>query len=563
MKRKWEVKESDKILVEKISKEFNIGRLIASILASRGLKEKEEIEVFLSPKRNNFHDPYKMPDMEKAVERIIKAINAKEKTIIYGDYDVDGITSSTLLKKFFKEIDFNVDIYIPNRLDEGYGLNAGAIDYIKNKDYTLIITVDCGITGNLEVELAKEKGIDVIITDHHEPGKELPNAIAVVDLKREDSKYPFRELAGVGVAFKLAQAISMKLNLPEETYLKYLDLAAIGTISDIVSLKDENRTISKLGLMLIKQTRNLGLKILLEKAGIKEIDSSLVSFGIAPRINACGRMGHEEDALNLMLSEDIIEARKLAEKISFYNNKRQEIEKEMFEDAIKQIEEKNLKEDNIIVVSKKDWHHGVMGIVSSKITDIYNKPSILISIDDEMSKGSGRSIQGFDLHKALSQIENTIEQFGGHSMAIGLSVKKENIEDLRISINEYAKKMHIEEIEPIIEIEDVLNLKDIKIDDVKELTLLEPYGESNKMPIFEINNLKIDSKRSVSEGKHLKLVLKDDNNNQLDVIGFNKGNLIDDYIIGDRVDVVGNLEINNFRDMETMQINLKDIRKRV
>ena len=310
MNKKWELNETDEILVEKISDEFNISRLVANSIVKKGLKDTHEIEVFLNPRRSDFHNPFLMPDMEKAVDRILKAIKENEKVVIFGDYDVDGITSSTVLKRFLEDRGLKVDVYIPNRLNEGYGLNENAIRKIANTNHTLIITVDCGITGNKEIELAKTLGIETVVTDHHEPSEILPEAVAVVDCKRKDNKYPFNGLAGVGVAFKLTQAISIKLGIKEEEYLKYLDLVCVGTISDIVPLIDENRTISKLGLKLVKQTRNIGLKVLLESIGYQKIDSNTVSFGIAPRINACGRMGHEEEALNLFLTNDVEEAKK-------------------------------------------------------------------------------------------------------------------------------------------------------------------------------------------------------------------------------------------------------------
>ena len=296
MNKKWEVNEADEILINKISDEFNVSRLVASIIANKGLKDSSEIEVFLHPRRSDFHNPFLMPDMEIAVNTIIKAIENHEKVAIYGDYDVDGITSSTVLKRFLSERGLETDVYIPNRLYEGYGLNNNEINEIAKTGHTLIITVDCGITGKEEVALANSLGIDTIVTDHHEPPQDgiLPEAIAVIDAKRKDSKYPFNGLAGVGVAFKLIQAISIKLGIKEEEYLKYLDLVCIGTISDIVPLVDENRTISKLGLRLVKQTKNIGLKVLLDSIGYQKIDSNTISFGVAPRINACGRMGHEK-----------------------------------------------------------------------------------------------------------------------------------------------------------------------------------------------------------------------------------------------------------------------------
>ena len=559
MKKKWEVKLNKKNEIDRISEKFKLGKLVSSALSKKELTD-EEIKVFLDPTRKDFHDPFEMPDMEKAVKRILEAIENKEKTIIYGDYDVDGITSSSILKRFFKDIDFDVDVYIPNRLDEGYGLNDEAIKSIKDNEYSLIITVDCGITAVEEVKLANSLGIDVVVTDHHEPGEVLPDAIAVVDCKRKDNKYPFRELAGCGVAFKLAMAISKKLKLDEAAYLKYIDIACVGTIADIVPLCDENRVICKLGFMLLKQTKIIGLKILLESIGYKKLDSTTISFGVAPRINACGRMGHEKEALDLFLTNDIIEARKIVEKLNEYNNDRQQIEKKIFEEAKELVEENKEKDNSMIIVGKEKWHHGVIGIVASKITDLFYKPSILYSIDDDYAKGSGRSIQGFDLHEALEKSKKYIKQFGGHSMAVGVTLEKDKIELFKEAMNEYAKKCNLEELIPLIEVEDVIAIKDLNNKEVEDLYLLEPYGEGNSKPIYQINNVKINSKRSISEGKHLKLTITDERERMIDCIGFNMGELTNDYVIGDKIDLVGTLEINSYMGVDKVQINLKDIR---
>ena len=330
MKKKWEYYEQDKELVEQIAKKHNISTLLAKILINRNIVDEEEINVFLNPKRNNFHDPFLMLDMDKAVDRIIKAIKNKEKTIIYGDYDVDGITSITVLKKFLSERGLEVDYYIPNRLEEGYGLNKDAIQEIAKQGYTLMITVDCGISGINEIEMANSLGIETIITDHHEQLDSLPQAYCIINPKRKDNTYPFRGLAGVGVVFKLIQAISIKLGLDEKAYLKYLDIVCIGTISDIVPLVDENRVIAKLGLMLVKVTKNIGLKELITQTGYSNIDSSMVSFGIAPRINACGRMGKQEEALKLFITDDKNEANEITKKLNEYNIQRQEKEKNIF-----------------------------------------------------------------------------------------------------------------------------------------------------------------------------------------------------------------------------------------
>lgn len=561
MNKKWHIYENDETLIEKISKKYNINKLLASILINREIQE-ENIDVFLNPTRQNFHDPFLMPDMEIAVDRIISAINAQEKIIIYGDYDVDGITSITVLKSFLEDRGIHVGQYIPNRLEEGYGLNKPAIDEIAKNKYDLMITVDCGISGIDEIEYANSLGIETIVTDHHEVGDKLPNAIAVVDAKRKDNKYPCRHLAGVGVVFKLIQAIGIKLGLEEKEYLKYLDIVCVGTISDIVPLIDENRVIAKLGLMLVRQTKNMGLKSLLMSSGYKNIDSNTISFGVAPRINACGRMGHAEQALKLFLSKDIYEVNELTKKLNEYNKLRQEKEKAIYENAIKQIEENKLYEKNAIIVGGENWHHGVIGIVSSKITDLYFKPSILLCYEDDLAKGSGRSIPGFDLHEALMKCQDTIERFGGHSMAIGITIKKDKFEEFSSKFEEIAEQSKIDEIVPIINIDGKINLSDINRDIVESLKQLEPYGEGNKTPIFVFKNLKIDSIRALSEGKHIKMTLKDENT-IINAIGFNLGYLSDEYRIGDKIDVVGTLEINSFNGVDSLQIGVKDVMKSI
>lgn len=501
--------------------------------------------------------------MEIAVQRIIKAINNKEKVTIYGDYDVDGITSITVLKSFLSDIGLECKSYIPDRLEEGYGLNKNAIDSILKKGCDLMITVDCGISGNEEIDYANSLGIETIVTDHHEPGDKLPNAIAVIDNKRKDSTYPFRELAGVGVVFKLIQALGIKLGLKEETYLKYLDIVCLGTISDIVPLVDENRVIAKLGLMLVQQTRNIGLRSIINSSGYKKVDSTTISFGVAPRVNACGRMGMAEEALNLFLSKNINEVNELTKRLNEHNSLRQSIEKQIFEEVLKQIEENDLDKHKVIVLGGKNWHHGVIGIVSSKVTEMYFKPSILLSFEEDgIGKGSGRSIPGFDLHEALTKCGQTIEKFGGHSMAIGITLKKDNFEEFKNKFEQIAIDEHIERIVPIIKIDAKINLDDINKEMVESLKQLEPFGEANKMPIFLFKNLKIDSIRALSEGKHLKLTLKD-NNNIINAIGFNIGRLADEYRIGDKIDVVGTLEINTFNGVDNLQINIKDIMKSI
>ena len=559
MKKKWECFKTDIEKRDIFAKENNLSTLLATILLNKNITDKKEIDKFLNPKRNDFYDPFLMPDMEIAVDRIIEAINNNEKVIIYGDYDVDGITSITVLKKFLEDRGLKVHEYIPNRLNEGYGLNKKAIQAIADKEYKLMITVDCGISAIEEVEFAVELGMDVIVTDHHEPVETLPKALAVVDTKRKDNKYPFNQLAGVGVVFKLIQAISIKLELDEKEYLKYLDIVCIGTISDIVPLVSENRVITKLGLKLVVQTKNIGLRTLLETIGYKNIDSTAISFGVAPRINASGRMGHQEEALNLFLTEDLESAHKICERLNEFNKIRQETEKNIFSEVVEMIEESK-ENQPVIILGKENWHHGVIGIVASKITEQYFKPSILICFEGEEGKGSGRSIPGFDLHEALSKCDQYLSKFGGHEMAVGVSLNKVNFNKFKDQFEEYALNSKIEEIVPILNIDNEITAKDISIEAIKELEKLEPFGEGNKRPIFLYKNLKIVAIRALTEGKHLKLTLKDDNF-LIEVIGFNLGYLVNEYLIGDKVDVVGTLEINNFNGNENIQINHKDIRK--
>ena len=563
MNKKWQIFEPDKNKIEEIKSKYKVNQLLATILANRNILKEEDIRLFLNQTRNDFYNPYLITDMDIAVNRIIKAIENKENITIYGDYDVDGITSITVLKSFLNDIGVETNTYIPNRLIEGYGLNKEAIDKISKKGCNLMITVDCGISAIEEIEYANSLGIETIITDHHEAGNEIPKAIAVIDNKRKDSKYPFRELAGVGVVFKLIQAIGITLKLKEESYLKYLDIVCIGTISDIVPLVDENRVIAKLGLLLVAQTKNIGLRSIINSSGYNKIDSNTISFGVAPRINACGRMGKAEEALELFLSKDKNEVNELTNKLNEHNRKRQETEKTIFENAVEKIKEEHLDENKAIIVGGENWHHGVIGIVSSKITEMYFKPSILFSFEEDgIGKGSGRSIPGSDLHEALKKCSDTIEKFGGHSMAVGITVKKDNLEKFKKEFEQIATQSKIDEIIPIINIDAKVDLSDIDKEMVESLKQLEPFGEANKMPVFAFKNLKIDSIRALSEGKHLKLTLKD-NNYIINAIGFNIGYLANEYRIGDKIDVAGVLEINTFNGVDNLQINIKDIMKSI
>ncbi|MBO5179614.1 MAG: single-stranded-DNA-specific exonuclease RecJ [Clostridia bacterium] len=560
MTKKWETYSVDNNVIEEIASKNNISLILARVLVNRGINTDEKIQKFLYPSLDDLNDPYMLNDMDVAVKRINQAIEQKEKITIYGDYDVDGITSITILKRFLDENGIIVDYYLPNRLEEGYGLNNNALQKIKDKGTTLLITVDCGISAYDEIEFAKSLGIDVIVTDHHECPAVLPNTFAVIDPKRPDSTYPFNSLAGVGVTFKLIHALSISMNLPSESYLKYLDIVCLGTVADIVPLVDENRVIVKYGLEYIKKTKNIGLKALINISGYSEIDSSAISFGLAPRINACGRMGEADIAVEMLLTSDENIAADIANKLQEKNKERQEVEKGIMADAVAKIEEAKMYNDNAIVVGSENWYHGVIGIVASKITDLYYKPSILVCFDDEIGKGSGRSIDGFDLHEALNAASEHLQKFGGHEMAIGLSVEKNKFNDFKDAIVKYANEKITEEFLPVIKIDAEVSTKEVSGKTIQDLKLLEPYGENNMPPIFMYKNIKVDSVRTLSNDKHLKLNVKD-GNIVFDAIAFNMGDKKDSIRMGDKVDILFHLEINKFNGRETIQLNVKDIKK--
>lgn len=560
MVKKWEYPLIDENLASKVSKENDISLLLAKVLVGRGLEEKDIIQKYLHPQIEALYDPFFYQDMEVAVEVILRSIADHEKITIYGDYDVDGITSTAVLYQFLKEQNAEVSFYLPNRLEEGYGLNNEALQKIANDGTKLIITVDCGISAYEEVEYAKSLGMKVIITDHHECPEKLPNTLAVIDAKRVDNSYPFRELAGVGVTFKLIHAISLKLGLDRKAYLKYIDIVALGTVADIVPLVDENRIIVHFGLMLMRQTKNIGLRALIQVSGYSSMESATISFGLAPRINACGRMGKAELALKLLLTKDETEAQEIAMKLNELNRERQAIEKGIFDNAVQLIEENHLYENDVIVVAAPNWHPGVIGIVASKITEMYYKPSILMCLEDGIAKGSGRSITGFDLHGALSKCSDILIKFGGHEMAIGLSMEEEKIALFYQKLLDVAKEANIKELCPVVKVDAEINASVASIPLVNELKVMEPFGEANPAPIFAYKNLKVEGIRTLSNEKHLKLSLKD-GMQIYESIAFNMGDKKYSIKIGDKIDVLNSLEINNFRNIEKIQLNIKDIKK--
>ena len=561
MQKTWCLRKYDEKQIEKIKSTYNVSDIMAKLLISRDIEFKD-IDMFLNGTIDDLYDPYDIKNMEKIVERIDIAIKRNEKICIYGDYDVDGITSITIMYKFLTKLGLDIMYYLPDRLVEGYGINNNALEEIKESGVTLIITVDCGITAIDEIEYAKKLGLDVCITDHHECTDKLPNAYAVVNPKRKDDKSKFKMLAGVGVAFKCLMAISKRYNLPKESYLKYLDIVSIGTISDIVPLVGENRIISKYGLKMMEKTKNLGLKELLKIVNYKDIDSMMVSFGMAPRINACGRMGNASAAVKLLLETDSQKAEKIAVELDELNQERKNVESLIFNQALELIEKENLENKNSIVLYNSSWHNGVIGIVASRLVNMYYKPVILLTKEHGFIRGSGRCPAGFSLYDALGECKDLLIQFGGHELAAGLSIKEENIEAFIKKFEEVVESRKETISEQIINIDSIISRRNLNAQIIKDIRFLKPYGQSNQVPIFLYKGLKVAAIRTIKDDKHLKLVLKDDRS-LIDAVGFSLGARRDEIRIGDKIDVVANVELNSYNTPKTIQLVIQDFKKSV
>lgn len=561
MQKTWNLRKVDNELLNKIKDEFNVSEIMARLLCARNI-EYDEIDNYLNGTLDDLLDPYGLKDMDKFVDRVDEAIKKNEKICIYGDYDVDGITSITIMYQFLTKLGAQVMYYLPDRLIEGYGLNNNALDEIKNKGAKLVITVDCGITAVEETKHANEIGLDMCITDHHECSDILPDAIAIVNPKRHDSTYKFRVLAGVGVAFKCITALTMKYNLEKEEYLKFLDIVAIGTISDIVPLVGENRIISRYGLQMMKSTQNIGLKALLKLVSPKEIDSMMVSFSMAPRINACGRMGNASAAVKLLLEKDEKMAEKIAQELDELNTERKNVETVIFDAAIKQIEDNEIDKKSSIVLYDESWHNGVIGIVASRLVNLYYKPVILLTKEHGIVRGSGRCPQGFSLYDALTECKDKVTQFGGHELAAGLSLTEDMIPEFIDAFENASLKRKDGISEQIIEVDAQIERKDLNAQIIKDIRRIKPYGQSNPLPLFLYKGLKVNAIRTIKEDKHLKLVLKDEKS-LIDAIGFSMGDRRDEIRIGDKIDVVGSIELNTFNTPKTIQIVLQDFKKSI
>jgi len=505
----WISKEKGETGEDLIIRAKKIPAVIVQILKNRGYQSVEKIEAFFAPTADNLYDPFLISDMEKAVKRLAIAIERKERILIHGDYDTDGITGIALLYRNLKKFDLDINYYIPNRMIEGYGVSRTGIDYAIEKGCSLVITVDCGITAFEELLYARSKNIDVIVCDHHTPKPELPVAYALLNPKLPRSNYPFKELAGVGVAFKFLQALFRVQKLNEDKLLSDLDLVALGSVVDVVPLIDENRYLVKLGLKKIGHSKKVGIQALIKVADLSgELTAYHLGFVIGPRINACGRLRDARAAIELLLTDDFTQAFSFAQELSTDNQRRQQIEDEILNEAIEKIESEALKENRVIVIGKENWHEGVVGIVASRIVEEYARPAIILSLKQEIAKGSARSVSGFDIAEALNFCADELIQFGGHKQAAGLEIANKNINSFRGKINLYAQnfdesiftKRHYYDMK--------LDLKEITDEVVYFLKFFEPTGMENPQPVFLGENFEVVGVPIVVGKEHLKFALR-------------------------------------------------------
>jgi len=556
--------DSSQEKIEEYAHELNVPAIISRILLNRGIDSYEKAKLFFKGTMEDTNDPFLLGDMEKAVERITTAIDQREKILIYGDYDVDGITSVSMLYLLLNELEANVSFYIPHRVDEGYGITKSGIDEAANNGVELIISVDCGITATEEVEYARQFNIDVIITDHHEQGPVLPDAYAILNPKCKDSNYPFKELAGVGVAYKLGQALISYLKIDKSLIEKYIDFVAIGSTADIVPLVDENRIFIKEGLKVLNSTEEPGFKALLKVSGMadKSIGTGQIVFVLAPRINAVGRMGNAERAVQLLTTQDPKLSWEIANILENENRIRKTIDEETSKDA-REIVDLNydLSTNYGLVLAKEGWHSGVIGIVASRVVEKYYRPTVMISIDNNIGKGSARSIAGFDIYNAIKQCEDLLLAFGGHKYAAGLTIEKSNIEQFRQRFNEIAKEQLTEDLlHPKLRIDGEIRLVEINARLVQLLKMFAPFGPQNMRPVFQSSNLQVVGTPSIVGKNHLKFKVRQDGI-IFDAIGFNLGELI--YRIepgANNLDMAYVIEENTYMGRTTLQLRVKDLR---
>ena len=548
-----------------LQEELGIPQKVAYLLSLRGIDTYDKAKSFFRPNLELIHDPFLMKDMDKATDRLAQAIRGGEKIIVYGDYDVDGTTATSILYTFLKDFGVDVDYYIPHRFKEGYGINIEGIEYAVQKDAKLIVSVDCGITAIEETKIARQKGIDLIICDHHNVGDEIPDAVAVLDPKREDCNYPFDGLSGAGVGFKLVQGTISKLGLGEQVAYQFLDLVAISTASDIVPMIDENRVLMQQGLQQINTQPRMGVKALLDliQMEVGSVSTSSIVFSIGPRINAAGRMGDAGKAVKLLIAETPEEAKACAHELESINIQRRDKDSKTMEEAMIMVDKNyNLEKASSMVLHDPDWHLGVIGIVASRLVDTFCRPAIMLSTVEGKIKGSARSIKGFNIYDALKQCEDLLEQFGGHEYAAGLTIKKDNLVEFRKRIDQIAAGMlSDQDFEPELRIDCELNLDDIDMRFWKLMSQFEPFGPCNLRPNFVSRDVQVVGVPTIVGSGHLKLKVSQNGSGVFDVIGFNMHEYLP--ILRNskkkKIDIAYSLEENYWNGRRSLQIRLRDI----
>lgn len=558
--RKWEVRPLDKERAAAFAQTYGVPFFLAMLMNIRGLDDAAHLREFLG-EGEPLSDPFLLKDMDKAAARITRAVDNMEKIAVYGDYDADGVTSTAMLYSYLETRGADVIFYIPQREGEGYGMNMGAVEYLKEQGVTLIVTVDNGISSVQEVARANELGIDVVVTDHHRPQEILPDAVAVVDAYRPDDTSPYKHFSGVGIAFKLLMALEDGAGDVEDLLEAYSDLAAIGTIGDIVPLTGENRTLIRAGLERLSQSDRPGVQALLENAGIagKALTSTNVAFTLVPRINATGRMGAPERAVRLLISGYEEEAEALSEEICADNEERRRVEAEIAEAAFADIEAKGYMKDRVVVVDGENWHHGVIGIVASRVTERCGKPCMIISRGETEAKGSGRSIEGFSLFEAICACGDLLIKFGGHPMAAGITLKPENIEAFRKRINQYAAEHFPQMPTQTVTLDCKLNPAALSVSMAQSLTQLEPFGNGNPQPVFGLFNMELSNVTPVGGGGHLRLTLEK-NGAVITAMRFNTKPEELPYHIGDKIDLAVQLEAREFRGQPSLTVIVRDMK---
>ena len=558
--RKWEVRPLDKERAAAFAQTYGVPFFLAMLMNIRGLDDAAHLREFLG-EGEPLSDPFLLKDMDKAAARITRAVDNMEKIAVYGDYDADGVTSTAMLYSYLETRGADVIFYIPQREGEGYGMNMGAVEYLKEQGVSLIVTVDNGISSVQEVARANELGIDVVVTDHHRPQAILPDAVAVVDAYRPDDTSPYKHFSGVGIAFKLLMALEDGAGDVEDLLEAYSDLAAIGTIGDIVPLTGENRTLIRAGLERLSQSDRPGVQALLENAGIagKALTSTNVAFTLVPRINATGRMGAPERAVRLLISGYEEEAEVLSEEICADNEERRRVEAEIAEAAFADIEAKGYMKDRVVVVDGENWHHGVIGIVASRVTERCGKPCMIISRGETEAKGSGRSIEGFSLFEAICACGDLLIKFGGHPMAAGITLKPENIEAFRKRINRYAAEHFPQMPTQTVTLDCKLNPAALSVSMAQSLTQLEPFGNGNPQPVFGLFNMELSNVTPVGGGGHLRLTLEK-NGAVITAMRFNTKPEALPYHIGDKIDLAVQLEAREFRGQPSLTVIVRDMK---